>query len=149
MVPPVDYDKQGNFGGLSLKTKGPGETVPLITVDSLALENCHLIKIDVQGMEREVVLGTQQTVARCRPMLYVENDLRNKSEALIGLLFEMGFRLYWHIPRLFNPKNFFGETRNIFDTTVNVNMLCVPMEAALEVRDMRPITSVQDWWKGQ
>ena len=145
-VPPVDYGKTDNFGGLSLTREGEGEAVPVLTIDGLGLERCDLIKIDVQGMEGEVLTGAAATIARFQPLLYVENDLKEKSEALIGQLFELGYRLYWHIPRLFNPKNFFRREENIYGNTVNINMICLPKGDDRKV-GLRQITSVEDWWK--
>src|SRR5262249_51152729 len=45
-VPSVDYSKPGNFGAVSLARSSQRETVPLVTIDSLAVPSCHLIKID-------------------------------------------------------------------------------------------------------
>src|SRR5260370_33566951 len=50
-VPSVDYAKPGNFGAVSLAGSKDREIAPLVTIDSLALPSCHLIKIDVEGME--------------------------------------------------------------------------------------------------
>ncbi len=145
-VPEVDYGKSDNFGGLSLSRDGAGEEVPVLTIDGLGLERCDFIKIDVQGMEGEVLTGAAETIARLQPLLYVENDLKENSEALIGQLFDLGYRLYWHIPRLFNPKNFFERTDNIYGNTVNINMMCLPAGDDRKV-GLRQITSVTDWWK--
>lgn len=145
-VPKVDYGKTGNFGGLSLTEGGDGEEVPILTIDGLGLERCDLIKIDVQGMEGEVLTGAAETIERFQPLLYVENDLKDKSEALIGQLFDLGYRLYWHTPRLFNPKNFFKREENIYGNTMNINMICLPEGDDRKV-GLRQITSVKDWWK--
>jgi len=151
-VPAVDYGKASNFGGVSLvdgaSEGNVAEEVPVMTVDALSLERCHLIKIDVQGMEAEVLAGAAATIARCRPALYVENDLKEKSRALIAALFDLGYRLHWHIPRLFNQENFFGQAKNVFGNVVNINMLCLPKDDARRV-GLKEITSVDDWWKAE
>jgi hypothetical protein len=49
---------------------------------------------------------------------------------------------------LFNPRNHFACTENIFGNTVNVNMLCLP-NADRRKLELRPITSRTDWWKRQ
>jgi hypothetical protein len=33
--------------------------------------------------------------------------------------------MYWHLPPLFNPNNFFQNATNVFGNTVSANMLCV------------------------
>ena len=42
------------------------------TLDSFNLENVSLIKIDVEGMELEVIKGAVDTISRCSPMLISE-----------------------------------------------------------------------------
>lgn len=153
-VPPVNYRKAGNFGGISLTEAGQGERVAIATIDSLGLGRCSLIKIDVQGMEGEVLRGAQATIEKTRPVLYVENDLKEKSPALIQQLFELGYRLYWHLPRLFSEQNYFGNAENVFVSKsekgllqrLNINMLGLPKSDTRQVR-LREITSPDDWWR--
>ncbi len=90
--------------------------------------------------------GAAETIARFQPLLYVENDLKEKSEALIGQLFDLGYRLYWHTPRLFNPENFFKREKNIYGNTVSINMICLPKGDNRKV-ELRQVTSVKDWLK--
>ena len=82
-VPPLDYAAENNFGGLSLGGASTGEDVPVVTLDGFNLPAVRLLKVDVEGMEADVLLGARQLIARHRPVLYVENDRRDKSEALI------------------------------------------------------------------
>ena len=104
-VPPQDYNQAGNFGAAKLVAEGEGEQVPILTIDGLGLKRCDLIKIDVEGMEREALLGAQATIERHKPVIYLENNQRDKSPALIQALLDHGYRLYWHLPPLFNPEN--------------------------------------------
>ena len=92
-VPFLDYSKDNNFGRISLGTDGASERVDVIPVDALELERCHFLKIDVEGMEGEVVAGATSTIARLRPPLYIENDRREKSAALIEQLFSLEYEL--------------------------------------------------------
>ncbi|MGH6968476.1 MAG: hypothetical protein ACREEN_05165 [Stellaceae bacterium] len=80
-------------------------------------------------------------------MLYVENDRQEKSVALLALLFELGYRLYWHLSPLFNPANFFGVQKNVFGNTVSVNMIGVPQAANVAFTGFREVTSLADWWR--
>jgi FkbM family methyltransferase len=142
-VPRLMLDRPNNLGALSLV---PGENaamdrVEVITLDSLALDACHLIKIDVEGMEREVLLGAADTIGRHRPFLYVENDRKDKSEALLRNLFELGYRVWWHTPPYYDSNNFYGNTINVFTNTVAINVLCLPKERPMNVEGM---TEVKD-----
>lgn len=147
-VPPVDYHAVNNFGGISLSTGEQGEVVQILPLDSLALPACHFIKIDVEGMEREVIAGAKATIDKWRPLLFVENDRVEKSAALIAALFELDYRLYWHLSTLFNAGNFFGATQNVFGNTVSVNMLGVPRERNLAVQGLREVASPEESYAG-
>ena len=124
-VPSIDYRRPGNFGGLSLGEWQQGEIVPLITLDSLQLGRCHLIKIDVEGMEKQVLQGALSTITRFKPLLYVENDRKEKSLELVQYLTNLGYDMYWHAPPLFNANNFAQNPENVFGEIVSLNMLCI------------------------
>ena len=67
-------DTNFNFGAISLSQDLKTEvTVPLVTLDSLNMPACRMIKIDTEGMELEVLKGAKALIERCRPLLYVEN----------------------------------------------------------------------------
>jgi FkbM family methyltransferase len=140
-VPPVNYEQPGNFGGVELGRSATGEPVPLVTIDSLALERCDFMKIDVEGMELDVLVSAAETLRRFRPRLYIENDRVEKSPALIEHLFALDYRLYWHTPFLYRPDNFFGDEENIFPGIVSDNVIALPREGQLSIVDLIEITS--------
>lgn len=146
VVPWLDYAREGNFGALELGAWTQGDAVPVTTLDSYALDACHLIKIDVEGMERDVLEGARAAISRHQPLLYVENNKPERSKDLIAWLLANQYRPYWHLPPLFNPKNFFGETNNVFGFTISVNMLCVPKSKPSRVEGLKEITSPTDRW---
>lgn len=144
VVPPINYARAGNFGGISMAREGAGERVPMITLDSLDLPSCALIKIDVEGMETEVLAGAARTIAKHRPRLYVENDGSHDSPSLIAHLTGLGYRLYWHLPPLFSAANQFNNQTNVFPGKVCVNMLCLPPGDTLELRNFRAVDGPLD-----
>ena len=146
-VPVLDPHGKLNFGAMSLPMATDGEAVPVVVLDEYELPSLRLLKIDVEGMEIEVLRGAAQTVKRHRPFLYVENDREKNSVELIGLIMEMGYKLFWHLPFLFNPNNFFGHAENVFGGVASINMLCVPAEIAAKITGFRPITSPNDHWR--
>jgi FkbM family methyltransferase len=138
-VPAVNYSVLGNFGGVALlqddKTVG-SEPVDVVTLDErLGDCPCALIKIDVEGMEEDVIQGASKLIGRWNPLLYVEYDGTDRSKSVIALILQLGYRLWWHTPYLHNPNNFFGVKENIYGNVASFNMFCCrdnhPMSAGL------------------
>lgn len=138
-VPRLDYTRENNFGGLSLVGCETGESVPVATLDSFGLARCALLKIDVEGMEKSVLEGARATIARCRPILYVENDRQDRSADLIRTIDSLGYDMHWHCPPIYNPKNFAANPENVFSNTVSRNMLCCPRDGNHHVTGFRPV----------
>lgn len=147
-VPPVEPTVRTNFGGIALGQFAGGEPVPMATLDSLDLPACHLLKVDVEGMEVEVLKGSAQTIDRYRPVLYVENDRNEHSEALLTLIADLGYDSYWHLAALFNTDNFAGDAENIFPNLASINVLCVPAESHQTINGLQRIMSPKESWKG-
>jgi FkbM family methyltransferase len=145
-APRIDYSRVENFGGVSLFEKPAGERVAIRTIDDLDLPACSLIKIDVEGMELDAIAGAAGTLRRHRPILYVENDRPEKSPPLIEALLALDYRLYWHLPRMFDPRNYFGQSRNDFPGLVSAGMLCVWRETPVVIQGLRAIESAGDYW---
>lgn len=51
----------------------PGEDVPVIPLDALGLHP-DFVKIDVEGMERDVLLGGADTIRNFRPVVMIEEN---------------------------------------------------------------------------
>ena len=144
-VPQLDPTRPNNFGGLGLDAAGlEGLPVPVETIDGLNLPQCRLIKADVEGMESAVLAGAAGTIARCRPFLYLENDRRDRSPALIRQVWSLGYRLWWHLPVYFNPSNFRGATENLFPGEGAFNVFCAPRELDISV-SAQEITTEDSW----
>ena len=75
---------------------GAGET-PVRTIDSLDLDQCNLIKIDVEGAELLVLKGAEKTIRKFRPILVVEIIVQqlarynSDKNSLIELLRSFGY----------------------------------------------------------
>lgn len=56
---------------ISREVKGAG-SIPAVPLDSLALTDCLLIKLDVEGHEEKALRGAAQTLDRCQPYVMME-----------------------------------------------------------------------------
>lgn len=134
-VPELDGAADQNFGGLELSQASPVKTkVPLLRIDDLRLAACHFIKIDVEGMERQVLLGARETISRFRPLLYLEDDRVDRSAALRECLADLGYEIYTHRPPLFNANNFAANRQNVFPNIISANLYAHHQQAPSPVR---------------
>jgi FkbM family methyltransferase len=60
-----------NTGGTMLDLGRQGR-YPVTTVDALGLDRLDLLKIDVEGAQHAVLEGAAATLARCRPLVWLE-----------------------------------------------------------------------------
>ena len=60
----------GKSGTAHVDGAGP---VPVLRIDDLGLEACDAILLDVEGYEIQALRGAYETIARCRPVLLVED----------------------------------------------------------------------------
>jgi FkbM family methyltransferase len=126
-LPRVDYNALANFGGVALsQDQTAGSTaVDVVSLDERCAEvPCALLKIDVEGMEEHVIRGATKLIQKSWPIIYTENDRFEKSKSLILTLLELGYRLWWHIVRIYSPDNFFKNKENIFGNVSCYNMVC-------------------------
>jgi FkbM family methyltransferase len=141
-VVPLDYGAQNNFGGLSLGGV-KGEEVAVIAIDDINLPKLRLLKMDVEGMELNAIMGAAATIERCRPILFIENDRLEKSTALLTQLFSSGYRLWWHLTPLYNGANFLRNPQNLFGNIHSFNVLGLPSEMSDVQLPLHEITSAQ------
>jgi FkbM family methyltransferase len=128
-VPELDPTQDNNFGGLSLSGSLPGQSVACLVLDGLlSIPRLKLIKIDVEGMETDVIAGGGELIRKFKPLLYVENDRPEKSAALMRQIDALGYDMHWHMPPLYNPDNFYNDQENIYGRIVSVNMICIHRE---------------------
>lgn len=112
-VPRPNYNVPASFGSLELRKSSTNEfigqqisyeanacaSVPMLNVDSLGLRRLDLIKIDVEGMEVEVLRGARETLARTHPIIFAEIIKTDRAELVAELIghdyqiFQMGMNM--------------------------------------------------------
>jgi len=141
LIPPIDYGASYNFGSVSIRmTKASagldwdaGQPTRVVAIDDLDLPACGFLKVDVEGFEAEVLEGARRTIARCRPVLYVENDRASLQAGLIALIDGLDYAQYWHVAPLFSRDNFNRAQTDVFNGSVSLNMFCAPNESGISI----------------
>jgi len=131
-----------NPGGYELK-EGDEADIQVRRLDDLDIERLDFAKIDVEGFEMQVLNGGEETIARCRPILYVEADRPGAYSAISHWMMEHGYRVHLHKPPLFNPQNFNGYPTNIWGNIVSLMLLGIPCEKFPEVDGIKNLERVR------
>lgn len=89
-----DRSEHNNYGAVYFQ-EGDGE-VKTTTIDSLDLERCDFIQLDIEGHELEALLGAAETIANYKPTIVLEEKplpqlIRDYKEPR-KLLESMGYR---------------------------------------------------------
>lgn len=119
-----------------------------VSLDALNLPACHLLKIDVDGKELEVLRSASGLIERHRPVLYFENDQQPASAPLLAHALGIGYDLYWHPAPIFSPNNFFGNPINHWapKNIVSLMVLGIPRERKLVVEGLKKVQGPDEWW---
>lgn len=104
-VPVPDYFTPSSFGSLEIRqtttTEFIGQEINyaratptrMMAIDDLGLTRLDFIKIDIEGMEMEALLGARATIAACRPQMLIER-VKADEAALRGFLTEQGYAVF-------------------------------------------------------
>jgi FkbM family methyltransferase len=135
MIPTVSPTRSTNFGGISFKDIEPGNPndsirlpIAMITVDTLNLKSCELMKVDVEGMEMDVFKGASKTVEKFRPAIYFEQTGGKALGEISNYFCQLSYSMFWHVANPYNANNFLKDSHNIFGGTCEVNILAIPNE---------------------
>lgn len=69
-----------------------GGKLPVITLDSLNLDDVSLFKIDVEGWEHRVLAGATETIERCQPVIYAETWGDFEHDQIAAVLKPLGYQ---------------------------------------------------------
>ena len=143
----IDYTQDGRYSALSLADlqRLSHEASTATKVNTVVLDDIYgadrlrLIKIDVEGMEKEVLRGAERLIERHRPILYVENEWPETSEEVLRTLASLDYRSFWHVVPLYNPDNHYGNPCNRFGHASVINNLCIPSEMSFDAYNLQPV----------
>ncbi len=80
--------------------------VPVVTMDSLGLDDLQHLKIDAEGAEEEVLRGGLATLRRCRPVVSLELEERHRPGAtrdVPALLAALGYGTWFWLDGAMHP----------------------------------------------
>jgi FkbM family methyltransferase len=110
-----------------------------------------LIKLDVEGMEQEILGGDCEHLARGDTTLWVECNESPQSLDLAKMLLSWGLGVYYFAFPSHNPDNFRGEDEPIFPWAYEAGLLVAPrtppqLDATLIAHRciLRPVKTVED-----
>jgi FkbM family methyltransferase len=126
-VPFLDPEVENNFGGLSIKDQEEGEDVAIINIDGMRLDRLDFLKIDVEGMEPEVLMGGLNTINKFKPIIYMEVDREENHQLLSEIVEALDYSIEQHNPFLYSDDY---EGDNIFPNVASFNALCIPRNRA-------------------
>ena len=117
-VPKFNYHEVLNFGSIEFNERQSeqlsqergvsSEKVKQIKIDDSPLDNVRFIKIDVEGMEADVLLGAENTIEKSRPLCLVE-ILKSDKNFIADFFSSRDYQLWeWGSDFLCIPKSLAG-----------------------------------------
>lgn len=103
-VPVPDYFTPSSFGSLEIRPKPSTEFIgqsvdysatnptTMIAIDDLNLARLDFIKIDIEGMEMEALLGAAVSIERHRPLMLIEK-IKSDEDEISEFLRDLGYQL--------------------------------------------------------
>lgn len=103
-IPSPNYSITGSFGSFELLKRNGREfigqeidfenlcEIDQISIDSLNLDRLDFMKIDVEGMEEDVLTGAKQSISKFKPYLMIE-FIKSDKDKLKNKLTLMGYKV--------------------------------------------------------
>jgi FkbM family methyltransferase len=102
-IPKPDYNNSGSYGSMELKQHAKSEnigqelkhkaTVPVMAIDDFEFQHLDFFKLDVEGMEMEVLAGAKDTIDRCKHRMLIEIIKIDRAE-ISGWLADLDYVAY-------------------------------------------------------
>ncbi len=106
-VPTPDYFVPSSFGSLEIKQRANTEFIgqpinyasdamqvtAMTAIDDLLLDRLDFIKIDIEGMEMDALLGAESSIARFKPQMLIEKIKSDEGE-IRAFLTRHGYKIF-------------------------------------------------------
>lgn len=94
-------------------------------LDSSNMPRVNFMKVDVEGMELQLLQGAEHTIRRDLPILFLEVNTLQGSYEFLHWANEHGYAAFGINVPAFNPYNYSGQTVNIFGSAREVALLLI------------------------
>jgi len=152
------YGVPGNLGSVSFAEGATGDLRVPPPARSISLEELRqrhgdfdLIKLDIEGMELEVLLGDAAYLSTGRSMLWIECNESPKSLQVAELVLSWGLEVHYFAFPSHNPDNLKGVAQPILPWAYEAGLLVAPRsrpmlseELAAHGAILQPIRSRRD-----
>lgn len=147
----TDFDPNvvENYGIMQVSSDDNGTEVPIVTVDSLNLEACSSMKIDVEGYEFDVLEGANNTIDKFRPIIQYEATEFSKDDETWrkchAFLEAKDYKQYWIVSKVKpSGENYKKSDLNPYENLVVANILAIPTEIG-QPDFLAPATRDENW----
>lgn len=144
-INPFDNNQKINYGEFKINNHDDrGVDTSIVTLDRyIDTKKFDLIKMDVEGMEVDVLDGAKKLIKKQKPILYIEFNNKNGDDRLLEKIYSLGYIPFWHIYPKHNINNYNKKEMNIWepdnyiidkdnlDLRYEGNALCVPKDSTL------------------
>ncbi|MGO8950813.1 MAG: FkbM family methyltransferase [Ktedonobacterales bacterium] len=145
------YVNYGNNQPNRLPQDDDSEAVTAVQIDNLRLEKCDLMKLDLEGMEPNALIGASITIEKHHPILYVECNSIENGWMVVNILRPYGYQFWLHPCEAFLADNFNHSTVDIFDKGVETSLVCIAQESQQHIKklllyeeSLYPVSSLDD-----
>jgi FkbM family methyltransferase len=144
-----------NAGGFSIaqSTKSTSSTlnsISCVEIDSLNLGHIDFIKLDIEGMEADAMLGAREAIKQSKPVIFCEVNSLESGSKLLNLGHDLEYDLFQVLAGAFNPNNYKHCSKNIFNDAKELCLIFIPklktqaIEDALALGDIYPVASIDE-----
>lgn len=132
-IPSVNAAASNNFGGFSIQETSASEAnedamcekITIRTIDSFDFGKVDFIKIDVEGMEIDVLVGAQRVIQQYQPCILAECNTMQSGVDVLRFCEEQKYRVYGLSSAAFNKHNFNQVTENFLSNATEIGLLLI------------------------
>lgn len=132
----LDLSRSDNFGAAPLVPMNDqeknGDTINIVPLDALILGRVDFLKIDVEGMEVDVLKGARETVKKYQPIIFAECNSLESSLPVLKWCEQELYSVFGVLSPAYNFFNFNRNAENIFGEAQEAGLLLIPNDVCVQ-----------------